>query len=110
MNEATFIKDVSERFIGRAGLWRLSTPLCRERWEAVGADEDDHTETVGYEYVIASAVVAMFSGPETYVFGADEAGNVLDWCELPGSGRGFLSQQSALRDAGYEPVGEGMPS
>lgn len=80
---ATFVKDVSHKFAGTAHLYRVET-------------ED------GYDYVVSSGVNTMFSGPETYLFLADEDGNVLDWMELDGSFRGAIDPEAAVRNAGYE--------
>jgi hypothetical protein len=59
-------------------------------------------------YVVISAVNAMFSGPETYIFPASSNGEVIDWCELDGSYKGGLDHVQALRQAGYgiRPAGE----
>ena len=57
---------------------------------------------MGDEYVVVSAADVMYSGPETYIFGADENGEVVDWLELPGSFRGKLDHVAALEGAGYE--------
>ena len=56
------------------------------------------------KYVVASAALTMFTGPETLVFQADEEGNVTDWKDLDGSSRGHLDCDQAIRDAGYELV------
>lgn len=56
----------------------------------------------GNEYVVVSAVVAMFSGPETYIFPADKNGKITSFGELEGSYRGGMSHESALGNAGYE--------
>lgn len=55
-----------------------------------------------YEHVVVSAVVVPYSGPETYIFGSDAEGEILNWTELPGSYRGGLDHAEALRCAGYE--------
>lgn len=55
----------------------------------------------GHEYVIVSASTVLLSGPETYIFPADEKGNVTDWAELDGSFRGDRDHNRALRSAGY---------
>lgn len=79
--EATFVKDL-DNFIGTAKLWVLSEPI---------ADDEDETE-----YVATSAVDALYTGPETYIFPCDEQGNVLSWSELPGSFRGSLDHDQAI--------------
>jgi len=54
--------------------------------------------------VIVSAVVVFCSGPETYIFEADENGNVVNWTELEGSYKGGLCHRRALENAGYEVI------
>lgn len=86
MKKAVMIKDVSADFMGRACLYRLSEPLG------------------GYETVVVSALTSAFDTgqPETYIFGADENGKVLDWGELDGSQRGTTDHALVLGFAGYE--------
>jgi hypothetical protein len=92
MNTATLIKMNLSGFIGDANLYRLDPPLA------------DHRE-VTHEYVVVSAVYAMFPpGEETYIFASDAEGYVKDWGELDGSFRGDLDHERALRGAGYEVV------
>jgi len=58
-------------------------------------------------YVIVSAVVAPYSGPETYIFPARKVGDVfetVDMLELDGSFRGALDHEQALGNAGYEVI------
>lgn len=81
--QALFVKDLLVGFTGTAKLFKLSEPL------------------EGHTYVVVSATHAMFSGPETYIFGANEDGRVVDWGELPGSYRGGLNHKEALEAAGY---------
>ena len=83
--KATFIKEL-EGFNGEAKMYRLDPQL------------------EGHELVAVSAVIAMFSGPETYIFPCDENGVVTDWGELNGSFRGALDHEQALTNAGYEIV------
>ena len=52
------------------------------------------------ECFVSSAVVATFSGPETYLFRSDAHGEVIDWAELPGSFRGALDHEAAVK--GFE--------
>jgi len=54
----------------------------------------------GYSKVLVSAVHAVYSGPETYIFGIEEDGTI-DWGELSGSFRGSLDHEEALKNAGY---------
>jgi hypothetical protein len=92
---AVVVKANLPNFAGTATLYRCSPPLeCSEY--------DDEQAPV--EYVIASAAVAMFSGPETYLFPATADGEVTGWGELPGSQRGTLSHGAVFADLGYEVV------
>ena len=54
--------------------------------------------------MIASAVVAHYSGPETYLFPATPDGKVAEWGELPGSQRGTMSHEQVFAELGYEVV------
>ena len=91
MKTATFKKRL-ETFTGDAALYELSEPL-----KPYAIDENDSE----YNYVVVSAAIT-YSGPETYIFGADENGNIDSWLELPGSIRGVYSHKIALENAGYE--------
>ena len=80
---ATLITDDLNGFTGQAAHYRLDPPLD------------------GAEFVVVSATVAMFSGPETYIFAADESGKITDFSEKDGSYRGGLDHAEALEGAGY---------
>jgi hypothetical protein len=64
-------------------------------WEALPRIE-------GYKFVITSTSNVQFTGPETYMFAADEKGNIIDWCELPGSYRGELNHEKCFEEIGYK--------
>lgn len=92
MKTATFIKQM-EDFRGDARLYKLS--------EAVSFRGGETTE-----YVIVSAVNALpfifdDGGPETFIFPADEEGNVVSWLEMEGSFKGGLDHTRALAGLGY---------
>lgn len=80
---ATRVKNLNG-WRGEAALYHLSPPL------------DEH------EFVVVSAALVPYSGPETYIFPADDAGEVAGYLGLPGSFRGSLDHESALQGAGYE--------
>lgn len=86
---ATFVRELDD-MRGSATLWKLSEPYTLRKWD------DETGQSV--EYIVTSAVEAPFSGPETYVFPANEAGEIVDWGDLPGSFRGSLDQVKALHD------------
>ena len=82
--KAKFISEQVSQTGAIQRLYRLSEPL------------------EGNRYVLVSAVVAMFSGPETFIFGSDRRGEVKNWLELDGSYQGGLDHEEALRNAGYD--------
>lgn len=91
---ATFVKQRNAQGEGR--VYRLNPPIVHTDWNG--------ENPVEFEHVWVSAVDVMFSGPETYIFGSDENGEVLDWGELEGSYKGGLDHERALVDAGYTVV------
>jgi hypothetical protein len=86
--KATFVKNI-EGWTADAKLYKVTPSV-------------EHREGELTAYVIVSAAVVPFSGPETYIFPANEDGDVLNWGELDGSYRGGLDHEEALRGAGYE--------
>ena len=99
MKKAYFVRDIAE-WRSDAKLFRLSEPMADYKW----LWHDDPVKE--YEYVIVSAVVADYSGAETYIFPADAEGNAESMLELPGSQCGTLSHVKVLNDAGYTVVDE----
>lgn len=94
--KAKFIKEL-DGWRGDARLYKLSKPVEYDKpWK-----DNDHPAKKT-NYVIVSAVIAMVSGAETYIFPSNEDGEPLDMTELEGSYRGGLSHKSALSSAGYE--------
>jgi len=92
---ATFIKTMDDQnATGLQKLYCLDPPLVAEAWD----DDDDPAK---HEYVVVSGTNAMFSGPETYIFPSNKNGEIVDWGELPGSYRGGLDHEEALKGAGY---------
>lgn len=87
MKTATKVRDLKD-YVGIAALYKLSEPLS------------SYDEQSSYEYVVVSSSAAL--GVETYIFGSNEAGEVLDWTELPGSLRMVFNHQVVLNQAGYE--------
>lgn len=87
---AQFIKDLSG-FRGDAKRYKV-TPRVKI------------AEGKSVSHVVVSAVIAMFSGPETYIFPADRDGEVVSWGEMEGSYRGGLDHEQALQNAGYRLV------
>lgn len=77
-------------FRGDARLYRLSEPV------PCGWDNEGSTD-----HVIVSAVVAPYSGPETYIFPASADGKVMDWIEMDGSFQGGLDHAAAIAGAGW---------
>lgn len=94
MKTATEIRRLKD-FTGDARLFQLSEPMP---WDYDWETEQNKALT---SFVVVSAASMMFSGPETYIFPANEAGEVINWGELEGSYRGGLSHRAALLNAGY---------
>lgn len=88
MSLATFVRKLP-RGTGEMRLYKLAPPLSGYSGQT-------------FEFVVVSATVVPYSGPETYIFGADEAGEIKEWAELEGSFKGGLDHEQALRGAGYE--------
>lgn len=89
---ATLVRELND-WRGFACLYKLSVPVTYRR---LGDARDWETN-----HIIVSSVVAEYSGPETYIFPADEEGNALNFLELSGSFRGELDHIKAITDAGY---------
>lgn len=85
---ATFVRRERYHFTN-AGIYRLSRTV------------DSPSGAFMFRHVAASAVDVPFSGPETYLFAVHEDGTVISWMELPGSFRGGLDEERALRNAGW---------
>lgn len=83
MMYAKFIRELPKSdWNGVAKLYELSPPL------------------EGHTFVVVSAV-RVLGEPETYIFQANEYGEVTSWGELNGSMRGTLDHETALLNAGY---------
>lgn len=105
---ATFIKMIpSVSGTVQQRVYRLSEPLAPEQYDV---DLGEYVPVDrGYDYIVVSSVIRHSGQPETYIFGADEDGKIVDWRELRGSSRGHLSHDLALSDAGYSPAYEVEP-
>ncbi len=82
--KVTKIKDLTEK--GDTSLYRLTKEIPYEALEKSGKTS----------FVIVSTI----SGPwttETYIFPATEEGEILSWPELPGSFRGSMGHEEALK-------------
>lgn len=84
--KATFRKHLSN-FNGDARLFAVEPPVT------FGDDQKSG-------FVVVSKINSW--AHETYIFPANEQGEVVDWCELDGSRKGEHSHEAVLRAAGYE--------
>ena len=98
MKTATFVSRTTSPVGADQRLYRLTPPMRAKRW----SDEAEEYVDVHYEHVVVSAVFSLFSGPETYVFGASADGEIVNLMEQDGSFEGGLDHAEALRRAGYE--------
>ncbi len=97
---AQFIKRIEKSPEAAQALYRLNPPIVQ-----TGYNEDGEYVST-HEYVVVSSIVAPYSGPETYIFAADETGKIVEWMELEGSFRGEPDHGRALRNAGYTTIFE----
>lgn len=98
MKTAKFLRDC-DGFASSAKLFELSEPVEYDRpW----GDDEPPAKTA--KYVVVSAAIVPLTGPETYIFPADEEGKIVSWGELDGSYRGGLVHSTALENAGYTVV------
>lgn len=88
---ATAIKRKDGNGVGY--VFRVQPPMHDQPWGDSKPQE--------FRHVWVSAASVPYSGPETYIFGCQESGEVIDWGELEGSYRGGLSHEQALEAAGY---------
>ena len=96
MKTATLIKNLGTSESGaKQSLYLMAPPIKEE-----GYWGDD--ATLLWNYVVVSSVRAFDTGRnETYIFPANEKGEIVSWGELDGSMRGTLSHAEALANAGY---------
>ena len=95
---AEFVSTLSG-FRGNATLWKVSPPMETDAW-----DPDGTRRVLEFSHVVVSAVedyIHGFGVRETYIFGADETGKVLNWLELPGSTKGIVSPDKIFSKLGY---------
>lgn len=94
------IRELPFNSVAVQHLYQVDPPMRLDRsWMFEDGEED--TESTTYNYVVASAAIVPFSGPETYLFGATPEGDIVNWSELSGSQRGTLDHEQVIRDAGY---------
>ena len=96
MSRAILVREV-EGFKGDARLYRLEPPMSARRF-----DGNKYVERPVPLVIVSATNVPFGGGPETYVFEANEDGEVTNWGELDGSFKGGLDHAEALRGAGYE--------
>lgn len=90
MKTATLKKANLPRYTGTAHLYELSEPI--------GYNGNQESK-----FVVVSATSFM-TGAETYIFPAEEGGEVINWGELDGSFKGSLDHHRALEGAGYSVI------
>ena len=93
---ATRVRNNLYNYTGHAALYKCEPPMVKKSWDK------EEPDTL-FEYVVCST--ASTFGVETYIFGANAEGAVVDWLDLPGSEKLTMSHSRVLTNAGYEPVG-----
>jgi hypothetical protein len=98
MNKAYDLGPVNPSATGDQRLYRLDPPI-----EGYPSYDDEAKEDHTYEYVVVSALEAAFDTgrPETYMFGANELGVIVDFMEIGASQRGTTSHELVVRESGY---------
>lgn len=96
MKTAKLIKENLPDYSSKANLYELSEEMKLHLSVKKGF--------IFSKYVVVSAAVAMFGGPETYIFLSDSEGKILQWCECEGSFKGELDHNQALENAGYDVI------
>lgn len=84
-------------------LWKVSPPItfnAPANGEPLSFALDMERKDFDTSYVVTSAAVVPWGGPETYIFPANEEGEILGWSELPGSYRGGLDHEEAIKNVG----------
>jgi hypothetical protein len=90
MGTATFIKSINRIHGASQELFKMEPPI-------------EHYNGLFFDHVMVSGIYVL-GEPETFIFGASEDGEVLDWIEMDGSFKGAINIARALNDAGYEVV------
>lgn len=101
MKTATFLMDSipqtgDPKALG-AKLYRLSEPIEFNKYSFTTKSK---TKAVT-SYVSVSCAIGDDGRYQTYIFPANEHGDVLDWMHLAGSYKGGLDREKALQQAGY---------
>ncbi len=104
MATATLVKDNLEEFRGHAALWHVSPPVKS------GYGWTDEEKRVEYDYVVVSSIDARqgdygeYFPAETYVFGANELAETINYHEIEGSRKGTWSHSEILEAMGFDVV------
>lgn len=103
MKTAQLVKKLQSHYKDQnIRLYKCNPPMEYEKWNY----ETDSICTNCTEYIVVSAISIAFdtARPETFIFPADEDGNITSWGELDGSYQGGMDHGVALKRAGYEIV------
>lgn len=103
MKTATYIRTLTG-WRSDARLYRLSERVTGEERREAPAGGSEY-RPVQVDHVIVSAVVDVASGPETYIFPANNEGEALSMLEMEGSFRGSLDHVAALAGLGFDTNG-----
>ncbi|MHA1941933.1 MAG: hypothetical protein ACW97P_09420 [Candidatus Hodarchaeales archaeon] len=95
MKTARFIESL-DHWKSDARLYELSEPM---QYKGLQFKDQEDGQT---KFVIVSAVIAPFYGPETYIFPATKDGQAINHLKMEGSFRGDLDHRQALLDAGFD--------
>lgn len=103
MAYSTFVRDITDR----QKLYRTSEPfactkIIREPGQGWLQGRLEPTET---SFIVSSwcnIETEIAQGcPETYLFAANEDGEVIDWCEMEGSFKGAYNHEEAMNNSNF---------
>lgn len=90
---ATFVRKLTG-WRGDAALYRMDPPHEGSEYVIASAVDLNYGDSVPATFALASC--------ETYLFPADEDGDVVEYTEMDGSLKGVKDHEDALNAAGYE--------
>lgn len=95
--KATRLGSVNPGSVAQQIHWRLSEPVgYGYEFDSLGVPK-----AMAITVFVVTSASLVFGTPETFIFPADDEGNILDWGEMDGSYRGGLNHERAILGAGW---------
>lgn len=98
MNKVTKVGHIEDNKL----LIKLDTPVTYSEYVKVEAGAYAPYQKIDYttDYAVVSISKLLFDEPETLIFPADEAGNIVSWIEVGGAA-GVADFDAAISSAGW---------